>query len=66
MLAHPECTEETLALANFIGSTSQIIDYATTSPENVFIICTEMGVFFELMQKIPTRNSILSVTDNSA
>ena len=55
VLAHPECTEETLALADFIGSTSQIIDYATASPENVFIICTEMGVFFELMQKNPDK-----------
>lgn len=55
VLAHPECTEDTLELANFIGSTSQIIDYATTSPENVFIICTEMGVFFELMQKNPDK-----------
>ena len=55
VLAHPECTEDTLALADFIGSTSQIIDYATTSPENVFIICTEMGVFFELMQKNPDK-----------
>lgn len=48
-LAHPECTEDTLELADFIGSTSQIIDYATTSPKNVFIICTEIGVFFKLM-----------------
>lgn len=55
VLAHPECTEDTLELADFIGSTSQIIDYATTSPENVFIICTEMGVFFELMLKNPDK-----------
>ena len=55
VLAHPECTEDTLELADFIGSTSQIIDYATTSLENVFIICTEMGVFFELMQKNPDK-----------
>ena len=55
VLAHPECTEDTLELADFIGSTSQIIDYATSSPENVFIICTEMGVFFELMQKNPDK-----------
>lgn len=51
VLAHPECTEDTLELADFIGSTSQIIDYVTESPEKVFIICTEMGIFYELMQK---------------
>lgn len=55
VLAHPECTEDTLELADFIGSTSQIIDYATDSGHNIFIICTEMGIFYELMQKNPEK-----------
>lgn len=55
VLAHPECMEDTLELADFIGSTSQIIDYVTESPEKVFIICTEMGIFYELMQKNPEK-----------
>ena len=40
VLAHPECTSDTLALADFIGSTSQIIDYATASDSKKFLICT--------------------------
>ena len=55
VLAHPECTNDTLELADFIGSTSEIIDYATSSECQTFIICTEMGVFFELMQKNPDK-----------
>ncbi len=55
VLAHPECTEDTLKLADFIGSTSQIIEFVTKSKNNTFIICTEMGIFFELMQKNPTK-----------
>ncbi|MGN0389278.1 MAG: quinolinate synthase NadA [Wujia sp.] len=55
VLAHPECTEDVLALADFIGSTSQIIDYATASDCKKFLICTEMGVFYELMQKNPDK-----------
>lgn len=55
VLAHPECTSDTLELADFIGSTSEIIDYATKSDKSTFIICTEMGVFFELMQKNPDK-----------
>lgn len=55
VLAHPECTEDTLELADFIGSTSQIIDYVTDSGHNIFIICTEMGIFYELMQKNPDK-----------
>ena len=44
-----------LELADFIGSTSQIIDYATASDFKKFLICTEMGVFYELMQKNPDK-----------
>lgn len=51
ILAHPECTEDVLDLADFIGSTSQIIDFATGSKETEFIICTEMGIFYELSNK---------------
>ncbi|MDE6762036.1 MAG: quinolinate synthase NadA [Lachnospiraceae bacterium] len=55
VLAHPECTEDVLELADYIGSTSQIIEFVTKSKNNTFIICTEMGIFFELMQKNPTK-----------
>ena len=47
--------KDILELSDFIGSTSQIIDYATKSENNTFIICTEMGVFYELHQKNPEK-----------
>ena len=55
VLAHPECTEDVLAEADFIGSTSQIIDFATASDQKEFIICTEMGIFYELQLKNPDK-----------
>lgn len=55
VLAHPECTLDVLELADYIGSTSGIIDYATKSDSKEFIICTEMGVFYELNQKNPDK-----------
>lgn len=55
VLAHPECTEDVLELADYIGSTSGIIDYATKSDNSSFIICTEMGIFYELEQKNPNK-----------
>lgn len=55
VLAHPECTEDILELADYIGSTSQMIDYATASDDQVFIVCTEMGIFYELGQKNPDK-----------
>lgn len=51
VLAHPECKQEVLNLADYIGSTAGIIDYATNSPKKEFIICTESGVGYELEKK---------------
>lgn len=48
VLTHPECTEEVLALSDFIGSTSEILDFAEQSEAEEFVICTEIGVFYEL------------------
>ncbi len=55
VLTHPECTTDVLEISDFIGSTSEIIDYATKDDRTEYIICTEMGVFFELMQKNPGK-----------
>lgn len=55
VLTHPECTYDVIELSDFVGSTSEIIDYATSSDCDRFIICTEMGVFFELSQKNPNK-----------
>ena len=55
VLTHPECTEDVLEISDFIGSTSEIIEYATKSNQKTFIICTEMGIFYELGQKNPDK-----------
>ena len=55
VLTHPECTADVLGISDFIGSTSEILDYATKSDAKEFIICTEMGIFFELEQKNPDK-----------
>lgn len=55
VLTHPECTNDVLEISDFIGSTSEIIDYAKTSTSTEFIVCTEMGVFYELEQNNPDK-----------
>lgn len=52
-LAHPECRQELLDECDFVGSTSEIIDFATASDAKEFIICTEIGVFYELQKRNP-------------
>lgn len=55
ILVHPECTTDVVALADYVGSTSGIIDFATESDAEEFIICTEMGVLYELKLKNPGK-----------
>lgn len=55
ILVHPECTLDVVEMADYIGSTSGIIDVATASEAKEFIICTEMGVLYELKQKNPGK-----------
>ena len=55
ILVHPECTQDVAELADYIGSTSGIIDYATASVTQEFIICTEAGVLYELKMKNPQK-----------
>ncbi len=55
VLVHPECKMEVLEEADYIGSTSGIINYATDSDALEFIIGTETGVMYELKQKNPGK-----------
>lgn len=48
VLSHPECSQNVLELSDYIGSTKGIINFANASQNKEFIICTEMGVFYEL------------------
>ena len=54
-LVHPECRLPVLELADYIGSTSGIIDYATKSDKKEFIIGTEIGVLYELQKRNPDK-----------
>ncbi|RDY31345.1 quinolinate synthase NadA [Lachnotalea glycerini] len=56
VLVHPECKKDVLELADYIGSTSGIIDYATKSKSSDFLICTELGVLHELKEKNPDKH----------
>lgn len=55
VISHPECTKEVLNLSDFIGSTSEIIEFATKDPSLEFIVCTEVGVFYELRKNNPNK-----------
>jgi len=60
VLAHPECKTEILELADFIGSTSGILNYATVSPAREFIIGTETGTRYELERMNPNKTFLFT------
>lgn len=59
ILAHPECEPEIQALADFLGSTSEIIKEAREIPEKDIIIGTEEGVLHILRKENPDKNFYL-------
>lgn len=59
LLVHPECEPEVQALADFLGSTSEIIKYAGEIPEKDIIIGTEEGVLHILKKQNPDKNFYL-------
>ena len=54
-LVHPECIYELLEMADYIGSTSGIIDFVSKDDGNEYIIGTEIGVFYELKKQNPEK-----------
>lgn len=55
LLVHPECNQEVVQRADFVGSTSQIIEYAKQSKNKEFIIGTEMGILHQLRKDNPDK-----------
>jgi quinolinate synthase len=55
VVAHPECPADVLAMADFIGSTSALIDYCGKSKADEFIVMTESGVSHSLHKVAPGK-----------
>ena len=53
--AHPECPPDVLAMADFIGSTSAIIDWCVSAPAKEYIVMTESGVRHSLERLAPHK-----------
>ncbi len=59
ILVHPECTKEIRDMADYIGSTSGIIDYATTDSGKEYIVATEEGILYQLKNKNPDKTFVI-------
>jgi quinolinate synthase len=64
VVAHPECPESVLAMADFIGSTSAIIEWCGKSDAEEFIIMTESGVNYSLTRVAPGKRFYYVANEN--
>ena len=66
VLAHPECEEAILRVADYVGSTTQILQYAVqdkTTQE--FIVATETGILHQMQKDAPEKTFIPAPPNNS-
>ena len=60
ILVHPECHQEVVKLADFVGSTTQIMQYCESTNFKQYIIATEKGVVDRLKRDFPEKEFILA------
>jgi len=58
MIAHPECQQEVLDEADFIGSTTALLKYVKENDATAFIVATEVGIIHKMKQAVPNKTLI--------
>lgn len=65
LIAHPECEEAVLKVADFVGSTTQLLNYSKNSNTDTFIVATEAGILHQMQKLSPDKTFIPAPPDNS-
>lgn len=65
LIAHPECEDPILRIADFIGSTTGLLKYSQTDPSTEFIVATETGILHQMMKASPEKTFIPAPPNNS-
>ena len=65
VIAHPECEDAVLRVADFIGSTTQLLKYSETDPARSFIVATETGILHQMQKSSPHKKFIPAPPTNS-
>ena len=64
-IAHPECEEVILNIADYIGSTTGLLNYTINNPGNEFIVATETGIIYQMQKASPQKVFIPAPPTNS-
>jgi quinolinate synthase len=58
IIAHPECEEQLLDRAHFIGSTAALLKFVESDPSSTFIVVTEPGILHQMQKRAPQKTLI--------
>ncbi len=65
IIAHPECEDAVLQVADFIGSTTQLLKFTEKDRSSSFIVATESGILHQMQKNAPFKTFIAAPPDNA-
>jgi quinolinate synthase len=65
LIAHPECKAVILQMADFIGSTTALLDYTVSNPAKKYIVATETGIIHPMKKASPDKDFYVVPTDET-
>jgi quinolinate synthase len=65
LIAHPECEEAVLRIADYTGSTTQLLQYSRKDSANEFIVATETGILHQMQKDSPQKTFIPAPPNNA-
>jgi quinolinate synthase len=65
VIAHPECEQPVLDVADFVGSTTQLLKFSEKDTANEFIVVTETGILHQMQQNSPHKTFIPAPPNNA-
>ncbi len=65
LIAHPECKSTILEIADYIGSTTALLNYSKTDKSKTFIVATETGIIHQMKKESPDKEFIVVSNDET-
>lgn len=55
LIAHPECEESILRIADMVGSTTELLRFSQTDSSEAYIVATEAGILHQMVKKFAPK-----------
>jgi quinolinate synthase len=65
LIAHPECKAPILEIADFVGSTTALLNFTKNDPAKKFIVATETGILYQMRKSSPDKEFIIVPSDST-